>query len=196
MSPQYGELRPTSGWDLFGSLGHPSKFQRVSRLGFVTAATSLTWNQQNFTWSFAVSWAGTLYVHFWGLLPLTEFCQLQLNIHVVTKSCVLLYWQRYCTALEYRPSAKPCGVAQGMELRNFRRGSHLYSAGRPSHWASAHILVTFALGNSGYNVIASPNINTEIYWAYSISYTNCWVAKIRQHGQIQSADQKSCYRAI
>jgi len=24
MSPQYGELRPTSGWDRFGSLGHPS----------------------------------------------------------------------------------------------------------------------------------------------------------------------------
>ena len=28
-----------------------------------------------------------------------------------------------------------------MELRNFRRGRHLYSAGRPSRWASAHILV-------------------------------------------------------
>jgi len=24
MSPQYGELRPTSGWDHFVSLGHPS----------------------------------------------------------------------------------------------------------------------------------------------------------------------------
>jgi len=31
----------------------------------------------------------------------------------------------------------------GMELRNFRRGRHLYSAGRPSRWASAHILVVF-----------------------------------------------------
>jgi len=41
MSSQYGELRPTNGWDRFGSLGHPSKFQRVSRLGSVTAATSL-----------------------------------------------------------------------------------------------------------------------------------------------------------
>jgi len=28
-----------------------------------------------------------------------------------------------------------------MEVRNFCRGHHLYSAGRPSHWASAHILV-------------------------------------------------------
>ena len=33
MSAQYGELRPTSGWDHFVSLGHPCKFQLVSRLG-------------------------------------------------------------------------------------------------------------------------------------------------------------------
>ena len=37
MSPQYGELRPTSSWDRLTSLGHPCKFQRVSRLGSVTA---------------------------------------------------------------------------------------------------------------------------------------------------------------
>ena len=37
MSLQYGELRPTSGWDRFVSLGDPSKFQRVSRLGSITA---------------------------------------------------------------------------------------------------------------------------------------------------------------
>ena len=37
MFPQYGELRPTSGWDPSGSLGHPYKFQRVLRLGSVTA---------------------------------------------------------------------------------------------------------------------------------------------------------------
>jgi len=28
-----------------------------------------------------------------------------------------------------------------MELRNFRKQRHLHSAGRPSRWASAHILV-------------------------------------------------------
>jgi len=38
MSPEYGELLPTNGWDRLASLGHPSKFQQVSRLGFVTAA--------------------------------------------------------------------------------------------------------------------------------------------------------------
>ena len=37
MSPEYGELRLTSGSDRFVSLGHRCKFQRVSRLGTVTA---------------------------------------------------------------------------------------------------------------------------------------------------------------
>ena len=36
MSSQYGERRPTSGCDRFGSLRHPCKFQLVSRLGSVT----------------------------------------------------------------------------------------------------------------------------------------------------------------
>jgi len=61
------------------------------------------------------------------------------KIHFVSKFCVLLYWHRYCTALEQWVSAKLCGVVQGMELRNFRRRHHLYSAGRPSRWVSAHI---------------------------------------------------------
>jgi len=37
MSPPYGELRPTSGWDRLTSLGYPCKFQLVSHLGSVTA---------------------------------------------------------------------------------------------------------------------------------------------------------------
>ena len=37
MYPQYGELWPSSGWDRFVSLGHPCKFQRVSRLCSITA---------------------------------------------------------------------------------------------------------------------------------------------------------------
>ena len=48
-------------------------------------------------------------------------------------------------AVQQRASAKLCGAEQGMELRNFRRGRHLYSAGRPSRWASAHILVLYGL---------------------------------------------------
>jgi len=48
MSPQYGELRPTSGWDHFVNLGHPCKFQRVSRLGSVTARHSSSQRQPYF----------------------------------------------------------------------------------------------------------------------------------------------------
>jgi len=74
MSSQYGKLRPTSGWDRFRSLGHRYEFQRVSRLGSVTARHSSSGRQPNFA---------------------------ALN-----------------------------------------RGRHLYSAGRPSRWALAHILVS------------------------------------------------------
>jgi len=37
MSSQYGELRPTSGWDRSGSLRHPCKFQRQR---YCTASSS------------------------------------------------------------------------------------------------------------------------------------------------------------
>jgi len=48
MSSQYGELQPTNGWDPFGSLWHPSKFQRVSHLGSVTAWHCSGGRQPNF----------------------------------------------------------------------------------------------------------------------------------------------------
>ena len=48
MSSQYGELRPTNGWDRLASLGHPSKFERVSRLGSVTARHSSSGRQPKF----------------------------------------------------------------------------------------------------------------------------------------------------
>ena len=76
MFAQYGELRPTSGRDRFVSLGHPCKFQWLSRLGSVTARYSSSVRQPNFA------------------------------------------------------------------VLNKRH--HLYSAGRPSRWASAHILVYYS----------------------------------------------------
>jgi len=39
ISPRYGELRPTSGWDRFGSLGHPYEFQRVHVLAALLHGT-------------------------------------------------------------------------------------------------------------------------------------------------------------
>jgi len=77
ISSQHGELRPTSGWDRFVSLGHLSKFQRVSRFGFVSAATLLNGSQPNFAQCLAVSWASILYILFRGSCPVTEFCQVQ-----------------------------------------------------------------------------------------------------------------------
>ena len=76
MSSQYGELRPTNGWDPFGSFGHPSKFQQVSHFGSITARHSISGRQPNFA---------------------------ALN-----------------------------------------RGRHLYSPGRPSGWALAHISSLFS----------------------------------------------------
>jgi len=91
---QYGEHQPTSRWDLLASLGHPCKFQRVSRLGSVTAATSLTGGQPNFARCLAVvTWAGRLLIHFRrllpgnGILPCAKFT-------LRPPSLALSYWQR------------------------------------------------------------------------------------------------------
>ena len=72
-SPQYGEIRPTNGWDPSGSLRQPCKFPH----GFAS-------------------------------------------------------WQRYCTA---------SSSGRQPNFAALNRGRHLCSAGRPSGWALAHILV-------------------------------------------------------
>jgi len=95
-SQQYGELQPTNGWDLFGSLEHPSKFQRISRLAFVTAATSLTGGQPNFARCLAVSWAGTLYIHFRVLLPPDKFYPVQNSLDVLRSPIFIIVVARWC----------------------------------------------------------------------------------------------------
>jgi len=80
MCSQYSELR-------FRSLG---KFQPVSRLGFVTAPTSLNGGQQYFAGCLAISWAGTPCIHFGGCRPVTEFCQLQNSLCVQVKRSPIL----------------------------------------------------------------------------------------------------------
>jgi len=61
----FGPLAAEIGWRVWG---HPCKFQRVSRLGFVTAPMSLNRGQPNFARCLAVSWAATVCIHFGGLL--------------------------------------------------------------------------------------------------------------------------------
>ena len=46
---------------------------------------------------------GAVYIHFRVSCPVTEFCQVRHSLCVqASKSCDLLYWQRYCTALQQR----------------------------------------------------------------------------------------------
>jgi len=63
-------------------------------------------------------------------------------------------WQRYCTALQYWASAKLCGVD---------RGRHLYSAGRSSSWALAHI--------SSSSLFSSPNLSRR---RLDLPYFHTW----------------------
>ena len=88
----------------------------------------------------------TVYTFSGALAPLRNFATCK--IHFASKSCVLLYWQRYFTALQQRPPAELWDVVQGMELRNCCRRRHLFSAGGPSRCALAHILVLFFLAYS------------------------------------------------
>jgi len=73
MSAQYDERRPTSGWDRFGSLGHPSYFQRLPRLGSVTAQRYCTACSSGHQPNFAACNRGRTYVrqgdHHVGHLP-------------------------------------------------------------------------------------------------------------------------------
>ena len=89
MSSQYGELRPTNSCDRLASFGHPSKFQRVSRLAFVSAPTSPNRGQPHFARCLAVSCAGSVYI-FLGARLITEFCQLQNSLCVKVLHCPIL----------------------------------------------------------------------------------------------------------
>jgi len=103
------------------SLGHPCKFLRVSRLGSVTAATSLTGGQPNFARCLAVSWPGTLYINFRDLLPPDG---------ILPRAKFTL---RSCLALPYIGSVAARHSSSGHQP-NFAvlsRRRHLYSAGRP-----------------------------------------------------------------
>ena len=121
MSSQYGELWPTNGCDRFVSYCTDVDHWRPTKLCTVFGRFLRWYTIIHFRWLLLPK----------EILPGAKF----------TLSCILLYWQHYCTALEQWASNKLCSMVQGIELLNFRRGRHLYSAGRPSRWALAHILV-------------------------------------------------------
>jgi len=67
--PHNDELRLTDGWDQLAILGPPPANFNGFRV-LATTPTSLNGGQPNFARCLAVSWTSTLYIHFWGLLPL------------------------------------------------------------------------------------------------------------------------------
>ena len=117
--------------DLPVEFGAPQQISRVSRLGFVIAPTSHNGGQPHFARYLAVSWAGTLCIHFWGLLspqgilPGAKFT-LRPNL-----------------AFSYIGSFTARHLSSGRQANfaAFSRGRHLYSEGRPLRWASTHIPV-------------------------------------------------------
>jgi len=132
MFSQYGELRPCNGWDRLVNLGHPSKFQWVLGLGFVTAPMLLNGGQPHFASCLAVSRAGTLHIHFWGLwsCPITEFCLVQNSL------CVQVSYISSVTARHSSSGWQSNFVAWYKEwnyglllLIICNRGRHLYSEG-------------------------------------------------------------------
>jgi len=98
--PQYCELRPTSGWERFDVWGTPANFN-----GFRVLA-SLVERRRSPEANHALHdvWPspGSLhYVYiFGGSSPWRNFAACKL--HFASKSCVLLYWHCYCTALQQR----------------------------------------------------------------------------------------------
>jgi len=58
---EWEEMEFKKSFPLISSLGHPSKFQRVSRLGFITVPTSLNGGQPNFLQNV---WPSHVLVHY------------------------------------------------------------------------------------------------------------------------------------
>jgi len=82
MFPQYGELRRTSGWDRFGSLRHPSKFQRVRVLASLLQRRRSTEDNEilHDVWP-SPGLVQYIYI-FRGSCPVMEFCQVQNSLCV------------------------------------------------------------------------------------------------------------------
>ena len=116
------------------SLGHPSKFQPVLHLAFITAPTSLNEGQQNFAGSLAYLWPSPGVMHyiyiFGGSCPDRILSRATFTLRPsLAFSCICS-----ATARHLSSGRQPNFVA-------WYRGRHLYSAG----WPSAHILVSLVL---------------------------------------------------
>jgi len=105
---------------------------------------SLNGRQLNFAGCLAVSWAGALHIHFRGFLPRYGILPgAKFTLHPPS------------LALSYFGSVTAQHLSSGREpnFAALSTGRHLYSAGRPSRWALAHILVLSSI------FFSSPNLS-------------------------------------
>jgi len=117
--------------------GTPANFNGFRVLASLVQRLRSTEANQTFhnVWSLPVL---VDYIYIFGsCCSVTEFCQVQNSLCVL--QVLRSYCQRYCTAVEQWARAK---------LAALSTGHHLYSAGRPSRWALAHILVAAQLQNT------------------------------------------------
>ena len=123
-------------------LGHPSKFQRVSRLGFVTAATSFTEGQPNFARCLAPTPGLVHYVYIsGGFCPMTEFCRVQTSLCVQVLVCPVL------AALLH--GTRPLGVSQTLR-RGTRNGITELSQKAPTILGRAAVTLGIGPHSSSY----------------------------------------------
>jgi len=129
-----------------------------------TAPKSLNGGQPNFAGCLAVLWAGTVHIHFQGLFP-TWWNFAMCKVDFPSKSCVLLYWQRYYTAFEQWASAKLCGVVQAMELRNLRSSS--FSTEGATYIPRVAVTLVISL----HFIFFSCKAHQNWYWGFEIAST-------------------------
>jgi len=106
-----GELRPTSGWDIgrFASLRSPANFNGFRVLASLLHRSRSTEVNQTLHDVWPSPWLVHYIYIFEGFCPLTELYQVQYSFCIQVYR-VLLYWLRYCSALEQWASAKLFGV--------------------------------------------------------------------------------------
>ena len=139
-------LRPTNGWDLLASLGHPCKFQPVSHLGSVTAWHSSSGRQPNCGVEQRAphDFAAHGFCHsapaVWNSLPETVLDSSSLTLFK-SRLKPHLFHLAYNDWHELTCSATASEVTTLWRYRNecIMLLLLLYSAGRPLRWALAQI---------------------------------------------------------
>jgi len=107
MFSQYGELRPTSGWHCFVSFGALQQISTgfASWLRYCSDVTQGKPTKLCTMIDHLLGWYTiSLYTFSRALASWRNFALCK--THFTFKSCVLLYWQCYCTALQQWASAK------------------------------------------------------------------------------------------